>query len=300
MKKVLVVGSLNMDIVIETDHIPVSGETISGKSIELIPGGKGANQAYTIGKLGGNVAMLGAVGEDDKGQKLLENLEKVGVNVAGIKKMNDVPTGQAYIAVDSAGNNVIVIIAGANGEVSESLIRENMELILNSDIIVMQLEIPLEVVRFVKDLAVELGKTVIVDPAPAVKGIPDSFWAGIDYIKPNETEIGILTGMEVKNQEDAVCAAKTLIAKGVKNVIVSLGSKGCVLVTKDTEEYFPACKVKAVDTTAAGDCFTAAFALALSQGKDSKEAISFGQKASAIAVTRKGAQTSIPTLEEII
>ncbi len=300
MKKVLVVGSLNMDIVIETDHIPVSGETISGKSIELIPGGKGANQAYTIGKLGGNVAMLGAVGEDDKGQKLLENLEKVGVNVAGIKKMNDVPTGQAYIAVDSAGNNVIVIIAGANGEVSENLIRENMELILNSDIIVMQLEIPLEVVRFVKDLAVELGKTVIVDPAPAVKGIPDSFWAGIDYIKPNETEIGILTGMEVKNQEDAVRAAKTLIAKGVKNVIVSLGSKGCVLVTKDTEEYFPACKVKAVDTTAAGDCFTAAFALALSQGKDSKEAISFGQKASAIAVTRKGAQTSIPTLEEII
>lgn len=300
MKKVLVVGSLNMDIVIETDHIPVSGETISGKSIELIPGGKGANQAYTIGKLGGNVAMLGAVGEDDKGQKLLENLEKVGVNVAGIKKMNDVPTGQAYIAVDSAGNNVIVIIAGANGEVSESLIRENMELILNSDIIVMQLEIPLEVVRFVKDLAVELGKTVIVDPAPAVKGIPDSFWAGIDYIKPNETEIGILTGMEVKNQEDAVRAAKTLIKKGVKNVIVSLGSKGCVLVTKDTEEYFPACKVKAVDTTAAGDCFTAAFALALSQGKDSKEAISFGQKASAIAVTRKGAQTSIPTLEEII
>ena len=300
MKKVLVVGSLNMDIVIETDHIPVSGETISGKSIELIPGGKGANQAYTIGKLGGNVAMLGAVGEDDKGQKLLENLEKVGVNVAGIKKMNDVPTGQAYIAVDSAGNNVIVIIAGANGEVSENLIRENMELILNSDIIVMQLEIPLEVVRFVKDLAVELGKTVIVDPAPAVKGIPDSFWAGIDYIKPNETEIGILTGMEVKNQEDAVRAAKTLIKKGVKNVIVSLGSKGCVLVTKDTEEYFPACKVKAVDTTAAGDCFTAAFALALSQGKDSKEAISFGQKASAIAVTRKGAQTSIPTLEEII
>ena len=300
MKKVLVVGSLNMDIVIETDHIPVSGETISGKSIELIPGGKGANQAYTIGKLGGNVAMLGAVGEDDKGQKLLENLEKVGVNVAGIKKMNDVPTGQAYIAVDSAGNNVIVIIAGANGEVSESLIRENMELILNSDIIVMQLEIPLEVVRFVKDLAVELGKTVIIDPAPAVKGIPDSFWAGIDYIKPNETEIGILTGMEVKNQEDAVRAAKTLIKKGVKNVIVSLGSKGCVLVTKDSEKYFPACKVKAVDTTAAGDCFTAAFALALSQGKDSKEAISFGQKASAIAVTRKGAQTSIPTLEEII
>ncbi len=299
MKQILVVGSLNMDTVIETPHMPKCGETIAGKGVEQIPGGKGANQAYAVGKLGGRVAMLGAVGDDTKGQRLLDNLKAVNVDVSHVEKLKEVPTGQAYITVDCNGDNTIIIIAGANGEVDKELIRENRELIRRSDIIVMQLEIPLEVVQYVKELAVEEGKTIILDPAPARGDIPDSLWKGIDFIKPNETEIGILTGMDTENQKERICAARELIRKGVKNVIVTLGGEGCVHVTADSEEYFPAHKVKAVDTTAAGDCFTAAFALALSQGKSCEKAISLGQKASAIAVTRKGAQTSIPTLEEI-
>lgn len=299
MKQILVVGSLNMDTVIETPHMPKCGETIAGKSVEQIPGGKGANQAYAAGKLGGKVAMLGAVGDDTKGQQLLDNLDAVNVDVSHVEKLKEVPTGQAYITVDSNGDNAIIIIAGANGEVNKELIRENRELIRRSDIIVMQLEIPLEVVQYVKELAAAEGKMIILDPAPARRDIPESLWNGIDFIKPNETEIGILTGTDIRDQKERICAARELIRKGVKNVIVTLGGEGCIHVTADTEEFFPAHQVKTVDTTAAGDCFTAAFALALSQGKTCKEAISFGQKASAIAVTRKGAQTSIPTLEEI-
>ena len=272
MKRILVVGSLNMDIVIETPCMPKAGETIAGKSIAQIPGGKGANQAFAAGKLGGNIAMMGAVGNDEKGEKLLESLKGVGVDISRIEVMNDIPTGQAFITVDDQGENAIII---------------------------MQLEIPLEIVGYVKKIVEEDGKIVILDPAPAIKDIPENILKGIDYIKPNETELQILTGMEVKNRKDITEAAKILIKKGVKNVIVTMGGDGCLYINKDIEEFFPAYPVKAIDTTAAGDCFTAAFALALSQNKNWKEAIEFGQKASSIAVTRKGAQTSIPTREEV-
>ena len=201
--------------------------------------------------------------------------------------------------MDGQGENSIIIIAGTNGLVTRELIDQNRRLIEESDIVIMQLEIPLEVVEYVKELAVSLGKLVIVDPAPAVEGIPDHFWKGIDFIKPNETELAILTGQERKNREELEEGARQMLAKGVKGVLVSLGGDGCLLVQEEESRFFPANKVKAVDTTAAGDCFTAGFALALSQGKSCEEAIVFGQKASAIAVTRKGAQTSIPTREEV-
>ena len=299
MKRIAVVGSLNMDIVIETPHMPEHGETVSGKHVTLVPGGKGANQAYAIGKLGGNAAMIGAVGRDSSGTALLDNLESVKVDVSGIKQLEDSETGQAFITVDDSGENSIIIIAGANGKVSRELIDEYADVIRESDIVIMQLEIPLDVVSYVKEMASRAGKTVIVDPAPAVTGIPDEFWRGIDYIKPNETELAILTGMQPETNEELINAARVMIEKGVRNVIVTLGGDGCLLVKKETEEFFPSFKVKAVDTTAAGDSFTAAFALALSQGKDEKEAIALGQKVSSIAVTRKGAQTSIPTMEEV-
>ena len=279
MKRILVVGSLNMDIVIETPCMPKAGETIAGKSIAQIPGGKGANQAFAAGKLGGNIAMMGAVGNDEKGEKLLESLKGVGVDISRIEVMNDIPTGQAFITVDDQGENAIIIIAGANGKVTKELIDSNLALIKQSDIIIMQLEIPLEIVGYVKKIVEEDGKIVILDPAPAIKDIPEN--------------------MEVKNRKDITEAAKILIKKGVKNVIVTMGGDGCLYINKDIEEFFPAYPVKAIDTTAAGDCFTAAFALALSQNKNWKEAIEFGQKASSIAVTRKGAQTSIPTREEV-
>lgn len=288
-----------MDVVIETPHMPECGETIAGKSVNLVPGGKGANQAYAAGKLGGDVTMIGAVGKDTAGDTLLENLRNVGVDTSGIRQLEDGTTGQAFITVDDNGDNCIIIIAGTNGMITKELIDENAQIIKESDIVIMQLEIPLDVVEYVKEMAIREGKTVIVDPAPAVQGIPEHFWKGIDYIKPNETELAILTGVQPETQEELVKAARMMIEKGVKNVIVTLGGDGCMFVTEHTEEFFKSHKVNAVDTTAAGDSFTAAFALALSRKMDYKEAIALGQKVSSIAVTRKGAQTSIPTMEEV-
>lgn len=299
MKKITVVGSLNMDIVIETPHMPTGGETVSGRNVTLVPGGKGANQAYAVGKLGGNVTMIGAVGQDAAGDALLENLKKVNVNVSGIRRMEQGVTGQAYITVDDQGENSIILIAGTNGLVTKELIDDNIDILRESDIVIMQLEIPLDVVEYTKELAIKEGKTIIVDPAPAVTDIPNHFWKGIDYIKPNETELAILTGLKMETRDEIVQGARMMIEKGVKNVIVTLGGDGCLFVTKETEEFFSSHKVKAIDTTAAGDSFTAAFALSLSQGKEYKEAVELGQKVSSIVVTKKGAQTSIPTMEEV-
>ncbi|MCD7866622.1 MAG: ribokinase [Clostridiales bacterium] len=299
MKQILVIGSLNMDCVIDVPAMPKAGETISGTGLALIPGGKGANQAYAVGKLGGRVGMIGAVGQDAHGEALLENLRSVGVDVSGVGVIKGVPTGQAYITVDANGENSIIILAGTNGRVDRGMIDRNLSLLEACDIVILQLEIPVDTVEYVKNLAVNMGKTVILDPAPAVAGLPDSFWQGVDYAKPNETELAILTGKEIQTREDLLAGARVMLEKGVKNVLVSLGGKGCLLVTGEREAFFAANRVKAVDTTAAGDCFTAAFGLALSQGRSVEEAIGFGQKASAIAVTRKGAQTSIPAMREV-
>lgn len=299
MKKILVIGSLNMDTVIETPYMPQSGETLAGKSITLVPGGKGANQAYTVGKLGGDVSMIGAVADDSIGTALKANLESVGVNTSGISTLPGATTGQAFITVDDTGANSIILIAGTNGLVSREMIDQHRNLIQACDIVMMQLEIDWNVVAYAKDLAVSMGKTVIIDPAPALPGLPDSFWQGVDYIKPNETELEILTGRPLNCQADLEAAAGEMFSKGVRNVMVSLGGDGCLLMNREGMHFYPAKKVHAVDTTAAGDCFMGAFALALSRGADVAEAITYGQKASAIAVTRKGAQSSIPNPEEI-
>lgn len=299
MKKILVIGSLNMDTVIETPRIPAPGETIMGKAVKLVPGGKGANQVYTMGKLGGNVSMIGAVGEDSFGEMLIDNLKRVKVDVSGVERIVGGTTGQAFIPVDDAGENSIIVIGGTNGLVDEALLRRHEDLMDACDIVVMQQEIPLSTVMAAKELAVEKGKTIIVDPAPAA-AMPDEFWKDIDYMKPNETELGILVGRGLHTQEEYRAAAYEMLEKGVKHLLVTLGSKGCLFLSKGEEEFIPAVKVKAVDTTAAGDCFTGAFAVALSQGKAEREAIAFAQRASAIAVTRKGAQTSVPSYEEVV
>ncbi|MGN1142025.1 MAG: ribokinase [Oliverpabstia sp.] len=300
MKKIVVIGSLNLDTVIEAPNMPKAGETVAGTSVCQVPGGKGANQAYAAGKLLGSVKMIGAVGNDTPGEILVKNLESVGVDTADIEVVEGGTTGQAFITVDDSGENSIIIIAGTNAAVTKEMVQRNMEAIRESDIVIMQMEIPLETVEYVKELAVGLKKTVILDPAPAVAGLPDQFWRGIDYIKPNETELSILVGKPLNGMEEIREGAHIMLNKGVKNVLVTLGSKGCLFITEGEEEYFPACKVEAVDTTAAGDSFTAAFALALSRGKSCADAIRFGQKVSAIAVTRKGAQTSIPSPEEVM
>ncbi|WP_037352629.1 ribokinase [Selenomonas sp. FC4001] len=298
MNKVLVVGSLNMDFAVYMDRRPKAGETVMAQSMKLVPGGKGANQAYALGKLGADTSMIGAVGTDTFGEQMLANLENVGVATDGIKKIAGTETGKAFIEIEKTGQNSISVIAGANAAVDEDLVKAQEEKFAKADAVVMQLEIPMPAVVAVAKLAKKHGKTVVLDPAPARNDLPDELWAQVDITKPNETELALLTGLPTGTEEEVVTAAKALIAKGVKNVLVTLGGDGTMHVSADKVEKFPAYKVKAVDTTAAGDCFLAAF-MSRFDGTNFAEAIDFGAKASAIAVTRQGAQTSIPTVEEV-
>lgn len=299
MKKILVIGSLNLDHTIDLKSIPRPGETVKGRAITQIPGGKGANQAYAAGKLGGNVSMIGCVGNDEAGKTLIKNLRRAGVDTSGISEIENVPSGQAYIALEDTGENSIIIIPGTNEYVTKELIDKNLSLIEECDCILMQFEIPLETVRYVKSLARSMGKTVIVDPAPAAGDIEDSFWDGIDIIKPNETELEIITGRKSASKYDYITSARKMIDKGVKTVIVTLGKEGCLLVDKVQAQFFHTEDVDVVDTTAAGDCFTAALAVGLSEDMNISDAINFAQRASSVAVTRKGAQTSIPSRDEL-
>ena len=299
IKKILVIGSLNMDFVIEVNKMPLPGQTIIGKSFTLVPGGKGANQAYAIGKLGAEVSILGAVGNDEYGKKLLQNLNSVNVNVDNVITISEDNTGCAFINVDDNGENNIVVISGANNMITKETIDNNIELIKEADIIVVQLEIPLDVVSYAVKLAKNNNKLVILDPAPAVSNLSDDLLSNVDIIKPNETEIQILSGIEINTNEDILKAARILVDKGVKNVIVSLGGKGSILVTKDNVLSFNAPNVEVVDTTAAGDSFIAALAKSLLEGKTIIEAIQYAHIVSAMVVTKKGAQTSIPSQTEV-
>ncbi|MGM9988118.1 MAG: ribokinase [Bacillaceae bacterium] len=295
----LVVGSLNMDFLIDVEKMPLVGETILGKKLTLVPGGKGANQAYALGKLGGNVGMIGAVGKDQYGDRLLDNLKSVGVDTSGVEILETAPTGNAFITVNEQGENSIIVIQGANSMLSTEMIDKHIEMIDECDMVIMQLEIPLEVVSYVVKLAKERNKRVLLDPAPARCDIPNELFQHIDIVKPNETELQTLVGRQLTSKEDLVSGARELLNRGIKTVIVTLGGEGSLFVTKDFVKEFPANKVDVVDTTAAGDSFTAAVSIALGNGASYEEAITFGNKVSGIVVTRKGAQTSIPTLDEV-
>ena len=299
MSKILVVGSLNLDYVIEVENMPKAGETIFGKSLKKIPGGKGANQAYAIGKLGGDVAMIGAVGDDDAGQILLNNLKSVNVDTSGIEIVNDNVTGQAYIYVDDNGQNCITVISGANAVVDRDMIDRNMELIDDAEYVVMQLEVPIDTVKYVKDIAISKGKKVIIDPAPAIKNPDTNLWRGCYIIKPNELELATLTGKKLNNIEKYKKAAIELQKTGADFVISTLGRDGAIAYDGENIKNFDCKKTTVVDTTAAGDTFTAGLVIGLNEGKSIEEAINFGQSAAAITVSRKGAQTSIPSRDEI-
>ncbi len=297
MKNVVVIGSLNLDYSLAVQHLPAPGETILAGGLTLTPGGKGANQAYALGKLGCETSMIGAVGEDDAGKLLLENLKSAGVNVVGVRRLKDIPTGQAFIPVDKEGQNEIIVLSGSNACVTEENVEKERMLLENADCVVMQLELPVQTVLYAAKLAKSLGKTVVLDPAPAQKGLPDELFACADFVKPNETELAILTGMPTDTAEDCRKAAETLLDKGAGTVLVSLGGKGVLALNREECLHLPARSVRVVDTTAAGDCFTAAFVRAY-EG-DLREALNFATAASAIAVSRKGAQASIPTEEEV-
>lgn len=298
-KRILIIGSLNMDMVIEMKRMPLTGETVLGEGIDYIPGGKGANQAYAVGKLGGNAAMLGCVGDDSLGSKLINNLALGGTDASCVSKIGEKPTGMAIIYVDEEGNNSIVVVAGANGACDIEYLKRNDELIAGSDYIIFQMEIPYETIFYGIRRAKELGKTVILNPAPAPDTLPEDIWSKIDYLTPNETEALLLGGVTDTSMEGIKCAARKLLEKGVGSVLVTIGEKGVLFVNDKEEAIYPARKVEAVDTTAAGDCFNAAFVTGLAEGMPISRAIFFANMASSIAVGRKGAQSSIPSRREV-
>lgn len=298
MKKILVIGSSNLDFVIRVSEMPAVGETLLGQSLERIPGGKGANQACACGRLGGNTTFLSAVGTDGLGDVVLENLIATGVDCTRVAHSVG-NTGMAVIYVNDAGNNSIVVVSGANSTCDQEYFSQTWDLVEQADIVVAQMEIPHDAVYEVMRRAYGMGKVTILNPAPAPDDLPADLYACLHYITPNETELQKLTGLPVGTVEEAKAVAAVLLERGVGQVVVTLGEKGALLKSREREQLFPALPVKAVDTTAAGDTFNGAMAVRLAEGADIGAAITFANAASALAVSRKGAQTSIPSRAEV-
>jgi ribokinase len=287
-----------MDLVTRAPRLPVGGETLIGHSFATVSGGKGANQAVAAARLGAQVAMVGCVGSDDYGVQLRNALLAEQIDCQAVSAVDD-SSGVALIVVDDNSQNAIVIVAGANGAMTPAVIDRFDAVLQAADVIICQLEIPDATVGHALKRARALGKIVILNPAPASRPLPADWFAAIDYLIPNESEATVLSGLPVDSQETAESAASQLIAMGAGKVIITLGAQGSLFANGQSFEHFPAPKVKAVDTTAAGDTFVGGFAAALANGRSEAEAIRFGQIAAALSVTRAGAQPSIPTLSDV-
>ena len=296
--KIVVIGSTNTDMVIKTSHLPLPGETILGGEFLMNPGGKGANQAVAASRLGGDVAFISKTGNDIFGEQSVENLSREGVNTENIVVDQENPSGVALITVDSRAENCIVVAPGSNMTLKPDDIDKAIKQIEMADIVLLQLEIPIETVEYAAQIAFRNEKRVILNPAPAQK-LSDSILKTIYILTPNETEAEILTGVKVTNTDTAKKAAQILLKKNVEIVIITMGANGAFVHTNSLSELIPAPEVKAVDTTAAGDTFNGALAVAVSEGFNIREAVQFANKAASIAVTRLGAQTSTPYRSEV-
>ena len=302
MPDILVVGSLNADLVVRTTRFPQPGETISGEDLQVIPGGKGANQAVAAARLGASVSMLGRVGKDNFGDFLLENLKSNNVDSQLVQR-DDSSTGTAIIVVDGNGQNSIVLSPGANGKVSSSDLDHasfpapSTRSGRRFSLLLLQLEIPTPTVLFAAKRAKENGVRVLLNPAPA-KDLPNELIALADFLIPNETELSLLTNQIVNNLPSAEIAAKTLLERGAQTVIVTLGGEGALIVTATQVTHVDAFKVDVLDTTAAGDAFIGGFATALLQNRPLEDAVRYGCACGALATTKFGAQPSLPTKEE--
>ena len=293
---IYVLGSINADMVAAVPYMPVNGETISADKFYTSPGGKGSNQAVAIAKLGGKVKMIGKVGDDAQGKALIDNLTASGADASGVT-YSDRPTGIAMIIVEN-GDNRIILSAGANYDYCEEDVDEGLKDAQSGDYLIMQLEIPLDIVCYAAEVAHKKKMTVVLNPAPAVS-LPERLLANVDIICPNESETEILTGISVKDEVSLAAAVSELYRSGVKNVVITMGGKGAYVTNGSTVTHIPPRKVAVVDTTAAGDTFIGALVLKLSAGESIENAGKFASVASSITITREGAAKSIPTLEEV-
>jgi ribokinase len=293
MGNVIVLGSLNMDLVVRTERIPRPGETVHGMDFRTVPGGKGANQAAAAARLGVQVKMLGRVGEDAFGHEMLQNLSAQGVGTSRVRQDAGAPSGTATIVVQADGENTIIVVPGANGQVTAQDVDDNRDLLANADYLVMQFEVPLPVVRHAIAQAEALGVRVVLNPAPAYT-VDAAFLRGVYCLVVNETEAETLTGLAVSGREEARSAALALQELGVPVVIVTLGGGGALLLADGAFTHVPARQVSVVDTTAAGDAFIGGLVAALDQGMSLAESVRYATCSGTLATTVLGAQTSLP------
>ncbi len=300
MKKapILVIGSSNTDMVIKSPRLPAPGETILGGTFFMAAGGKGANQAVAASRLGGKVAFIAKLGNDIFGQQALYLFKKEKLNINAVIVDKKAASGVALINVDDKGENCIAVASGANANLLPADLKKSKSLIESASIVLMQLETPLDTISYAASIVATKNKTVILNPAPACS-LPDDLFQRISIITPNEHEAGMLTGTTVRNTDDAKKACEILNEKGVATVIITLGAKGALIYHQNKFQQVNAPKVKAVDTTAAGDVFNGALAVALAENKKIKDAVQFACKAASIAVTRLGAQASAPYRKEV-
>ncbi|MCW3086884.1 MAG: rbsK [Sediminibacterium sp.] len=299
LKKIIVVGSTNMDMVVKTTYIPEPGETVLGGTFFMNAGGKGANQAVACARLGGEVIFVSKMGNDVFGKQAFRLYDEEGIDTSFIVSDEELPSGVALITVDDNGQNSIVVAPGANAALGAAEVESALRNISDKHIVLLQLEIPLETVHFVVQQAATKGAWVILNPAPAASLSPDLLQY-IDLITPNETEASILSGIKVINLETAKLAARKIRNLGVKNVVVTMGELGALLLEDDEFHKVETPTVQPIDTTAAGDVFNGALAVALSEGKKLVDAVGFACIAASISVTKMGAQSSIPYRNELI
>ena len=296
---IALVGSLNMDLIIRVEQFPRAGETMYGRDFRTACGGKGANQAYAVARMGGQACMIGCVGADDFGEAMLANLQGVGVDTTGVLNRKDAPSGVALITLDADGQNQIIVAAGANATLSAADVAAASDVLRRAKAVIVQLETTLPAAEAALRIARQAGVMTVLNPAPYAP-ISDDLLALCDFVIPNESEASKLVGLDVRDVDTARMASAALKARGARNVLVTLGAQGVWVDAESYTGHMPAYVVKPVDTVAAGDAFIGAFVTRLCGGAKLHEATQFGCAASAIAVTRPGAQPSIPTREEAL